>query len=1228
MGWDPAQIRTREEFRCALVELKDRRALSVREVVKAADRVLAASGEKDRLKLGTLQGWYTAHLPTIGSRPTFMAVLSVFGVDDEAERARWWSSLASLRDRPATDSVPPYRGLDPFQSADEEWFFGRTADADGLLERVATLVESAAEGPRLLFVIGASGSGKSSLLRAGLVPRLVRYGIDCELMVPGVAPAKTLEALGAQPVVIVDQFEEIWTMATNDERAELLESITSRPGRVCVLGMRADFFDQAARQPELNAALNDHPVVVGPMGRDQLREVIVGPARHARCDVEPALVELLLGELAPETSGSVHNTGLLPLLSYALLQAWNHSSKWMLSVEDYRAVGGLSDAVKDSADRVLKELSPRDQDYARRIFMRLTNFRDAKPTRRRLQLAELEFDEVDTTAVWEVVEAFARARLVTVDRTTVEITHEALLVAWGQLGRWIQADRDSLAVHQELAEAAIRWNASGDRGDLMTGGRLAAVLGWTDTEHPQLNRIEREFVAASEANELRQRRFLVGMSSGLALLLVIALVTAALAWAARVRATEAVDDEAARAAAIQSSRLQSADPALAQQVALAGLGISAGPVQIRSALLDSVAVGAPERTMTKVGEARLSVSADGLVAVSSGDRDVRFLDLDGGRPLRVSNSLEPVPTGEPSVPVAFEPGSRVFAVGGTGTASVWEVGSGGARRLSTLSGFEGGIRQFAWTGDGQLLAVTGREVLRWKTPRISSAHSDVVGAEAEVSSIAVSGGSGLVAVAGTSSAQVQVFGWGEAGRLVPMTTVRVGEQRDAVRSMAFNPRSPGQLAVATAGGVWLIDVGDPAVRVRLSELGSTVTALSYSPDGASVAVADADGVVRVYDIGSGRSIVWPTHSSVSSLGFGPGFVVAHTFDGLVRKWSWPVNFPMGPEITAMGSDRAGKVTVAAVGGDVPSVRLLESTSGIEVRERSTLPLAPGALPLAGVVAISGDGQRVVAADTSGNFHVWDVGADWAVRYRGAIGSGLGEVTHLAISGAGDRIAGIDQSHDRVVVVGVDDHLRVDASFSAGNLTRDVAFSPDGGQLAVAMADQAVTLWDLHGSFEAPEHRIRTPGMPLSVSYSPDGPRLLAVGTSHKRVRMWSVDDAVPQWLADLDGPPESVRSVRFDPTGGKVAADVGERGIWIWKSSGAGSFVLDLVLEAHPGMVNGLVFGPVGSSVAAGGVGGTVWVWPMDVAQVRDRLCRGDGGLSEDEWVQYLPDRPRRDPCR
>ncbi|MEU9155644.1 hypothetical protein AB0D59_35095 [Streptomyces sp. NPDC048417] len=449
------------------------------------------------------------------SLPVALAYATVCGGDEQEWRSRWQdagTALAALPTPDAADETAPYRGLARFGTEDSSLFFGR----DQLVDEVVGLTLK----HRFVALVGASGSGKSSLLRAGLVPALrnldERDGRPSviRLCTPGETPLRThgdllrTAAGDGDTVVVVDQFEEVFTLCHDpEERADFIRALLGHPPGTAVadgpapaapgsrlrviIGIRADFYGRCAGHAELVDALNTATLLIGPMAPEHVREAVVKPAAVGRLTVERALTDRIVADVAQEP-------GALPLMSHALLELWRRRRSRTLTLDAYRRIGGIQGAVAHTAEEVFARFDRERAELARSMLLRLiTPGEDAPDTRRPADRAEL----VRSEEAEAVLEALVRARLVTVDGTGADLTHEALITAWPRLRGWVESDRERLRLHRRLTEAARDWEALGrDPGALYRGERLVAARGAflaADGPEADLTPAEREFLTAS-----------------------------------------------------------------------------------------------------------------------------------------------------------------------------------------------------------------------------------------------------------------------------------------------------------------------------------------------------------------------------------------------------------------------------------------------------------------------------------------------------------------------------------------------------------------------------------------------------------------------------------------------------------------------------------------------------------------------------------------------------------
>ncbi|GAA0421403.1 helix-turn-helix domain-containing protein [Streptomyces luteireticuli] len=821
-------------------------------------------------------------------------------------------ALAAPDDRggPA-DETCPYRGLASYGPDDARWFFGRARATAALVGRT---VESRGTGP--LLVVAPSGAGKSSLLRAGLLPALVRGALPTEgagpvvLLTPGEDPVAHLlsrlagatavprdvlaQALGrsaadfadaaGRPVLVVDQFEETFTLCrdTRERRVfvRALHALATR-GASVVLGVRADFYGQCLAHPELVAALRDGHLPLGPMNLAQLREAITGPAREAGLTIEPGLVEILLRDAAmtTDTTGAAGDTaaplrpGILPLLSHALLATWQHRENGALTVAGYQLTGGISGAVAATAERAYTGLSPQRQSAARQLLLHLVQVNETGETGRRMERHRLLERAGDPGTAVAVLDAFADARLVTLDADHVELAHEALLRAWPRLREWIDEDRAGLRTRQALLEAAEAWaREDRDPGLLYRGTRLAVAREWAadPVRRAALGRLAREFLdgaaaqeAAERQREQRRTRRLRWLVASLVVLLALSLVTGGLA----LRQNRASEKQrrlvASREFALQAESMVERDPQRAVEQAVEAY--RAYPtVQARSALL--TADGELRHRIPDMRAFENSDFDDGgrLPALLAADRDLldRYDRGDGavsadGRSVAVRRiaTVEVRDTATRRTvatlsrvasvgPMALSPDGRTLVTVDGRLAHVWDVNA--RREITTVQGPHGSNAAL-FSPNGRTLAVAGHGhgIALWDVARRRELATLEDSASSSWAAMAFSPDGRTLAISDFFTPSIRV--WDTVARRA--TDIRPGDSPRGYTRLAFSPDG-GTLAGARADGA----VGAWDVRTRrkaLTLIGGPARRRVPQPV-LALAFTRHDGLAAVYASGEWR----------------------------------------------------------------------------------------------------------------------------------------------------------------------------------------------------------------------------------------------------------------------------------------------------------------------------------------------------------------------------------------
>jgi WD40 repeat protein len=1157
---------------------------------------------------------------------------------------------------PAYDPRCPFRGLAAFRREDKDFFFGRDV-------LVKTLVKRLGDYP-FLIVSGASGSGKSSLVQAGLIPALA---IDeLAYMTPSTDPMLRLEtALAKLPkdtLLLVDQFEELFTLCASDsERTKFVDALDklSKERRV-VITMRADFFDECAGYPQLKQLVQTRTELVAPMDATELRRAIEQQAASAGLRFEADLAEAILDDVQSEP-------GAMPLLQHALLLLWERRHGRWLRAAEYRSIGGVKEAISHTADEIFTTLPEADRERMRAIFLRLTRLgEDTTPgverrdTRRRVPLQEIVPAGQDRQATVQLVNRLATARLVMTSvnpvsqQEEVEVAHEALIRYWPRLRGWLDEDRVILRLGNGVRDAALEWEQAKRDASLLVhhGARLEEALGLEKSGHYGFNQLESDYLHACKEQEEKarlekerqqqararlQRTLLIGSIVAAVVMMflgIFGLVQAGIAEAATKDALsqKATADQAKQEADAQARRAQIGQiSALSQafqnrrfDLSLL-LGVAAyqqsDELQTRGSLLSAVEQN-PSILFFLNGHTEsingLAFSPNGkTLASSSEDGTIRLWNLETGQPIG-----QPL-TGHTGAVngIAFSPdGMTLASAGADKTIRLWNAETGEAIG-QPLTGHTASVNGVRFSADGQTLVSVGRDnnIITWEVASQQMIGQPFNFGADEVNILALSPDGKILA----TSNYTDITLWDVAGQQMigqPLT----GHTR-YVNALAFSQDG----AMLASGSddrsirLWNVTTGEPIDQPLYGHYGA-VNTLNFSPDGNTLASSGSDGITVLWDLASRqiKELPWNNTSVVITFSPDSSILAASNFTGQISLWDLAGRQTFNRTLSGH-TDQVYSVAYSpdgktlASGSNDKTIRLWNGETGEAIGQ----PLN-GHTDTVYSVAFSPDGQTLASGSWDSTIILWDVASQQMIG-QPLTGHQSG-VYSIAFSPDGKILA--SASADKTIILwDVASHQPIGQPLTGHtDIVFGLAFSPDGKTMASAGGDNNIILWDV-----ASQKMI---GQPLTghtawvrkVTFSPDG-ATLASASSDSTVRLWDVASQ-KEIGQPLTGHRDAATSVAFSPDGKTLASGAWDTNIILWDV--ASHQPIGQPLTGHGDVIYSLAYSPDGKTLASASFDNTLRLWSIDPAAWRQRACQvANRDLTQDEWKLYMGDLPYSATC-
>ncbi len=1030
--------------------------------------------------------------------PDLMALKALFipALQLEGEpqlTARFLELAESARQEDAPiPGITPYKGLLFFDELDSEWFFGRESLTAQLAAHVTDFAMDSSS--RFLAVVGASGSGKSSLVRAGLAVALQRVGWDTKVFTPTANPLKILQANlnsartknAERVLLIVDQFEEVFTLCRDElERItfieKLLSTVRDKSGRISiVIALRADFYSHCAQYPLLRQAVAAEQEYIGQMTAEELRRAIEEPAKRGGWEFEPGLVDILLNDIGAQGL-SEPEPGALPLLSHALLATWERRRGRTFTLNGYHASGGVRGAIAETAESVFNDqLNQTQQELARDVFLRLTELGEGtEDTRRRAALNELVRQSDEATQLRAVLNTLAEARLITLNEDSAEVAHEALIREWQRLHEWLTQDRESLLLHRHLTEAAREWEVRGrDSAELYRGARLAQAREWASVNEDRLNVAEQTFLAASvdqeqhdaleretqqqreleaahkiaeterqraeeqahAATKLRKRAVFLGVSFLLSITL--AGIALFLSGQARQNAIEADQqrDAAQKSAADAFAQKRIATSRELAATALANLGDDAQ----RSVLLALEAV----RTTQEQDEFVLPEAEDAL------HRAV----------LAARTQLTLGPGDEHVVRAVFSPNGSQIATRATGSVWVWDATTGKE------------LFQIPMTSPPLELSL--RAARGWDNVVYSSDGSQLASIEPDILD--------------ESFIWAKVFD-ARSGKLIRQTKIPM--TRDEWVASDFTS-DLGNVVVGSSqnnGKIWDTRTGKLLVGLKGNQ--PSVLAVTFSPDEKRIVTTSSDGAAKIWDAETGKELInlCCHHQPVYGAAFSPDGSKVATASGDQTAKIWDAN--TGKELVTLFGlvDQVTNVAFSPDGKQLAASSWDHTTLIWNSETGDQLYRLTGHTDVVRDARFSPDGKHIVTASDDGSAIIWDAEPSHEVSAIAAA-----PIWRSSISQDGNRLA-TRHSGNEFIVWDIAKRQPIltfnDADVHQVDVMATLAISPDGKSIVYA-TENSIRAWDVARGKQvfnlAPankDNQISFVGVP---SFSADGNRILGI----------------------------------------------------------------------------------------------------------------------------------------
>lgn len=1118
-------------------------------------------------------------------------------------------TVAYEEEEPDLEVTNPFKGLRAFGEADAENFFGR----ETLIQQLLARLGEGGDLSRFLAVIGPSGSGKSSVVRAGLIPALRRGGLPGSEnwfmvdMLPGKHPFEELESsllrVAVNPpesllsqlkdgsrgllravhrilpadeavelVLVIDQFEEVFTLIEDEaERALLLESLAAavldeRSRLHVIITLRADFTDKPLRYVDFGELMNRRFEFVLPLTTDEVERAVAGPAQRVGLKLEKGLVSTIIRETG-------HQPGALPLLQYALSELFEKREGRLLTNKAYREIGGVLGALGRSAETIYANLDEAGQSAARQLFLRLVTLGEGtEDTRRRVLREELESIPGDQpSAMGNVVELFGRARLLTFDHdpatraATIEVAHEALLREWARLREWLSESRIDIRLQRLLAAAAKDWqNADCDPGFLLAGGRLEQFEAWAANTTIALTQTEHAFLESSLVE--RNRRASEERARGQREL---------------EAAQKLAETEKARAEEQASSvkRLRQRGVFLASALALASA----------AAILAGVFASRNSALATSNAQIANTAQANEVIALQERQIAEQQSLISSIRELSNAANLNLEIDPERSILLAMQAVNKTYAIDRT----VLPEAEDALHRAVQASRIEltlGGHTDQVWGGvfspDGKRIATTSGD----GTAKIWDATTGE-----ELLTLQASTGVLWFATFSPDNTRLATGGDDKVIRIWDATTgekiLSLAGHQDLIFHVEFNPDGSKLVSISPDGSarVWDALTGEELLTINQGD-GANPYWVTFSPDGARIAVANtagsSEGWVSIWDAVTGEMILTFPHQSgyVNSVDYSPdgAHILTSSDDQTVRIWDANTAEELltfyGQTVNVANAAYSPDGTRIATASGNSQASVWDATTG---RELVTLAGHTGNIL---TLAFSPDGTRLITVSSDMTARVWSVAPsrELLTMVNGpSIPSQVG--AKLVYSPDGTRLA-VAYSDPIAKIWDVKSGKLLLSLVGHTDGVNHITYNSDGTRIATCARDGTAKIWDAVSGKELLSIPV-SDDFVIGAAFSPDGTRL-ATASFDQIGKVWDVKTG--ELLLTLSGHTDWLASVTFSPDGSRIATSSFDATGIVWDAaSGKALFRL----TGHTALVRQVIFSPDGTLLATASFGGGARLW-------------------------------------